>query len=107
MQQWWRLSDPAMEVAPIEVATIRRFAGIDLISDRVPDEITILAFRHMLEKQELGHQISETVKFHFKQGGMAMKQGTIIEATLISFPSSSKNKTCERDPEMHQTRRRK
>ena len=101
MQQWYSLSDPAMEDALIEVGTIRRFAGIDLISDRIPDETTILSFRHLLEKHDLGQQIFKTVKAHLKQQGMAMKQGTIIDATLISAPSSTKNKTGERDPEMH------
>ena len=101
MQQWYSLSDPAREDALIEVANIRRFAGIDLISDRIPDETTILAFRHLLEKHDLGQQIFETVKAHLKQRGMAMKQGTIIDATLISAASSTKNKGGERDPEMH------
>ena len=105
MQQWYSLSDPAMEDALIEVATIRRFAGIDLISDRIPDETTILSFRHLLEKHDLGQKIFETVKADLKQRGMAMKQGTIIDATLISAPSSTKNKTGERDPEMHQTKK--
>ena len=105
MQQWYSLSDPAMEDALIEVATIRRFAGIDLISDRIPDETTILSFRHLLEKHDLGQKIFETFKAHLKQRGMPMKQGTIIDATLISAPSSTKNKTGERDPEMHQTKK--
>ena len=103
MQQWYSLSDPGMEEALIEVPTMRRFAGIDLISDRIPDETTILAFRHLLEKHNLGEQIFETVKAHLKKRGMAMKQGTIIDATLIAAPSSTKNKAGERDPEMHQT----
>jgi len=105
MQQWYDLSDPAMEDALIEVPTMRRFAGIDLISNRIPDETTILAFRHLLEKQDLGKQIFETVKAHLKANGMAMKQGTIIDATLIAAPSSTKNKKGERDPEMHQTKK--
>jgi IS5 family transposase len=105
MQQWYSLSDPAMEDALIEVATIRRFAGIDLISDRIPDETTILSFRHLLEKNKLGKEIFDVVKAHLKQRGMAMKQGTIIDATLISAPSSTKNKAGERDPEMHQTKK--
>jgi len=67
MQQWYSLSGPAMEDALIEVATIRRFADIDLISDRIPDETTILSFRHLLEKHDLGLQIFETVKAHLKQ----------------------------------------
>jgi transposase, IS5 family len=105
MQQWYSLSDPAMEDALIEVPTMRRFAGIDMLSDRIPDETTILAFRHLLEKNNLGEQIFETVKAHLRERGMAMKQGTIIDATLIAAPSSTKNKTGERDPEMHQTRK--
>ena len=98
MLQWYSLRDPAMEDALIEVATIPHFAGIDLISDKIPDDTKFLSFRHLLEKQELGQQIFETVKAHLKQRGMAMKQGTIIDATLISAPSSIKNNTGERDP---------
>ena len=105
MQQWYSLSDPAMEDALIEVPTMRRFAGSDMLSDRIPDETTILAFRHLLEKHNLGEQIFETVKAHLKERGMAMKQGTIIDATLIAAPSSTKNKAGERDPEMHQTKK--
>jgi transposase, IS5 family len=105
MQQWYSLSDPAMEDALIEVPTMRRFAGIDMLSDRIPDETTILAFRHLLEKHNLGEQIFETVKAHLKERGMAMKQGTIIDATLIAAPSSTKNKAGERDPEMHQSKK--
>ncbi len=105
MQHWYSLSDPAMEDALIEVPTMRRFAGIDLISERIPDETMILAFRHLLEKHDLGQQIFETVKAHLKACSMAMKQGTIIDATLIAAPSSTKNKDGERDPEMHQTKK--
>jgi IS5 family transposase len=107
MQQWYSLSDPAMEDALIEVPTMRRFAGIDMLSDRIPDETTILAFRHLLEKHNLGERIFETVKAHLRERGMAMKQGTIIDATLIAAPSSTKNKAGERDPEMHQTKKGK
>jgi len=105
LQQWYDLSDPAMEDALIEVPTMRRFAGIDMISDRIPDETTILTFRHLLEKHDLGQQIFEVVKAHLKANGMAMKQGTIIDATLIAAPSSTKNKSKDRDPEMHQTKK--
>jgi IS5 family transposase len=105
MQQWYDLSDPAMEDALIEVATMRRFAGIALITDRIPDESTILSFRHLLEENELGAQIFEAVKAHLKANGMAMKQGTIIDATIIAAPSSTKNEKGERDPEMHQTKK--
>ena len=83
MQLWYSLSDPAMNDALIEVPIMRRFAGIELISDKIPDETSILAFRHLLEKYDLGQQIFETVKAHLKQRRMAMKQGTMIDATLI------------------------
>ncbi len=105
MQQWYSLSDPGMEEALIEVLTMRRFAGIDLISDRIPDESTILTCRHLLEKQKLGEQIFETVMAHLSAKGMTMRQGTIVDATLIAAPSSTKNKAGERDPEMHQTKK--
>jgi len=105
LQQWYDLSDPAMEDALIEVPTMRRFAGIALISDRIPDETTILAFRHLLEQNNLGEEIFEAVKAHLKANGMAMKQGTIVDATIIAAPSSTKNKAGEWDPEMHQTKK--
>jgi IS5 family transposase len=73
LQQWYPLSDPAMEEALIEVPTMRRFAGIELISDRIPDETTILTFRHLQEKHELGEQIFETVKAHLSARGMTMR----------------------------------
>ncbi|MFM9100708.1 MAG: IS5 family transposase, partial [Cyanobium sp.] len=102
LQQWYNLSDPAIEDALIEVATMRRFAGIALITDRIPDETTILAFRHLLEQNDLGEKIFEAVIEHLKANGMAMKQGTIVDATIIAAPSSTKNEKRERDPEMHQ-----
>jgi IS5 family transposase len=89
LQQWYSLSDPAMEEAVIEVPTMRRFAGIDLISDRIPDETTILTFRHLLEKYELGEQIFESVNDHLSARGMTMRQGMIVDATLIAAPSST------------------
>jgi IS5 family transposase len=100
--QWYVLSDPAMEDALIEVPTMRRFTEIDLISERITDETTILSFRHMPENHDLGGQIYETVKAHLKGNGMAIKQGTIINATLIAAPSSTMNKKGENNPEMHQ-----
>ncbi len=104
LQQWYSLSDPAMEEALIEVPTMRHFAGIELISDRIPDETTILTFRHLLEKHGLGEQIFDTVKDLLAARGVTMRQGTIVDATLIAAPSSTKNKDGKRDPEMHQTR---
>ena len=105
LQQWYSLSDPAMEEALIEVPTMRRFPGIDLITDRIPDETTILSFRHLLEKHNLGEAIFETFKAHLSKRGMTMRQGTIVDATLIGAPSSTKNKAGQRDPEMHQTKK--
>jgi IS5 family transposase len=105
LQQWYVLSDPAMEDALIEVATIQRFAGITLITDRFPDETTILAFRHLLEQNDLGEQIFTAVKAHLKANGMVMKQGTIVDVTIIAAPSSTKNKAGDRDPEMHQPKK--
>jgi transposase, IS5 family len=105
LQQWYSLSDPAMEEALIEVPTMRRFAGIELISDRIPDETTILTFRHLLEKHGLGEQIFDTVKALLAARGVTMRQGTIVDATLIAAPSSTKNKEGKRDPEMHQTKK--
>jgi IS5 family transposase len=84
---------------------MRRVVGIELISDRIPDETTILTFRHLLGKHELGEQIFETVKAHLTARGMTMRQGTIIDATLIAAPSSAKNIEGKRDPEMHQTKK--
>jgi IS5 family transposase len=94
-----------MEEALIKVPTMRRFAGIELISDRIPDETAILAFRHLLEKHELGEQIFETVKANPIARGMTMRQGTIVDATLIAAPSSTKNKDGKLDPEMNQTKK--
>jgi IS5 family transposase len=91
LRHWYDLSDPAMEDALIELPTMRRFAGIDMIIDWNPDETTILAFRYLVEKHNLVQQIFEVVKTHIKANGMAMKQGTIVDATLIAAPSSTKN----------------
>jgi IS5 family transposase len=103
LQQWYDLSNPALEDVLIEVPSMRRFDGIDMISDRIPDETNILTFHHLLEKHDLGKKIFEVVKAHLKANGMAMKHGTIIDATLIAAPSSTKDEKKERDPEMHQT----
>lgn len=84
---------------------MRRFAGIKLISDRIPDETSILTFRHLLEKHELGDQIFETVNAHLSARAMTMRQGTIVDATLIAAPSSTKYEEGKRDPEMHQAKK--
>jgi transposase, IS5 family len=105
LQQWYSLSAPAMEEDLIEDPTMRRFASIELISDRIPDETTIMTFRHLLEKHALGEQIFEIVKAHLSTRAMSMKQGTIIDATLIAAPSSTMNKEGKPDPDMHQTQK--
>ena len=92
-----------MEDALFEVFTMRRFAGIELISDKIPDETTILSIRHLHEKNNLGKEIFETVKAHIFSQGMTVRQGTIIDATLIAASQLRQNNTGERDPEMHQT----
>ncbi len=84
---------------------MRRFADTALISERIPDESTILPFRHLLEKHKLGEQIFETVKRHLSARGMTMHKGTIVDATLIAAPSSTMNKEGRRDPEMRQTKK--
>lgn len=105
MHSWYSLSNPAMEDALIEVPTNRRFAGSDLVSEHIPKETTILAFRHWLEKQKLGEQIFKPVNAELNFNGIAMKQATIIDATLIAAPSSSKNKAGGRHLEVHQTKK--
>jgi len=105
LQQWFSLSDPAMQEAQIEVPTMRRVAGSELISVRIPDETTILTLRHLLEKHGLGNQIFETIKAHLSERGMTMRQGTIVDATLIAAPNSTKNKERKREPDMHQTKK--
>ena len=101
LQQWYSLSDPAMEEALIETPTMRRFAGIELIGNRIPDQTTILTFRHLLEKPGLCEQIFENVKAHLSETGITLRPGTIVDATLIAAPSPTKNKERQREPEMH------
>jgi IS5 family transposase len=103
LQLFYNLSDPAMEDALYEVASMRRFAGLHL--DRIPDETTILNFRHLLERHGLGKQLFNEINAYLKEQGLQLKEGTIVDATIIAAPSSTKNKAGERDPEMHQTRK--
>ena len=105
LQQWYSLSDERMEEELIDVAVVRAFAGIDLLAGSVPDESTILAFRHLLEEKKLAKKIFKMVNRHLEDQGLLMRKGTVIDATIISAPSSTKNKNRERDPEMHQTRK--
>lgn len=103
MQNWFALSDPAMEEALYEIASLRTFAGLDL--QAIPDETTILNFRHMLEASDLAEDIFKQVNVHLAKKGLLLKRGSIVDATIIAAPSSTKNKTGERDPEMHQTKK--
>ena len=105
LQQWFGLSDPAMEEALHDVPVYREFAGLEGAMRRLPDESTILRFRHLLEKHNLGDAILATVNAILQRQGMLLKTGTVVDATLIAAPSSTKNGSGERDPEMHQTKK--
>lgn len=104
MQLFYNLSDPAMEDALYEIESMRKFAGLSL-SGSLPDETTILKFRHLLEKHELGKEILNEVNRHLEKKGLLLREGTIVDATIISAPTSTKNKASQRDPEMHQTKK--
>jgi IS5 family transposase len=103
MQNWFALSDPAMEEALYEIASLRTFAGLGL--ETIPDETTILNFRHLLEANDLAEDIFKQVNAHLARKGLLLKRGSIVDATIIAAPSSTKNSTGERDPEMHQTKK--
>ena len=105
LQQWFNLSDPAMEEALYDTPMFREFAGLDAGEDRLPDESTILRFRHLLEAHNLSLQILATVNATLAAKGLLLKSGTVVDATLIAAPSSTKNSSGERDPEMHQTKK--
>src|SRR5216684_967271 len=107
LQQWFNLSDPGAEDALYESPVLRRFAGVDLGRAPVPDESTILQFRHLLEKHELGGAMLNAVNQYLESRGIRITTGTIVDATIIHAPSSTKNRSGERDPEMHQTRKGK
>jgi IS5 family transposase len=105
LQQWFNLSDPAMEEALYDTPMFREFAGLDIGEDHLPDESTILRFRHLLEAHQLSIQILATVNATLSAKGLLLREGTVVDATLIAAPSSTKNSRSERDPEMHQTRK--
>lgn len=105
MQQWFTLSDPAMEEALHDVPLFREFAGVEGWDERLPDESTILRFRHVLEKHKLAAQILQTINDLLSHKGLLLKSGTVVDATLIAAPSSTKNAAGERDPEMKQSRK--
>jgi IS5 family transposase len=103
MQLFYNLSDPGMEDALYEVESMRRFAGLRL--NRIPDETTILNFRRLLEKHNLGAKLFKEINQKLDSQGLMLKEGTIVDATIIAAPSSTKNATGDRDPEMHQTKK--
>jgi IS5 family transposase len=103
LQHWFNLSDPAVEEALYESVSMRAFAGIDLGREPAPDETTVCKFRHLLEEHDLGKRIFELVGVHLQRQGLKVSSGTIVDATIIAAPSSTKNADGKRDPEMHQT----
>lgn len=105
LQQWFDLSDPAAEDALYDSESMRRFAGITLAEDKVPDESTILRFRHLLEENDLTEAIFGAVRSLLEEKHLLVKSGTIVDATIISAPSSTKNRDNARDPEMKQTKK--
>jgi len=105
VQQWFNLSDPGAEELLYESAAVRRFVGVDLGAAPAPDETTILRFRHLLEKHKLGELMLDAVNVHLEAKGITIQTGTIVDATIIHAPSSTKNEKKERDPEMHQTKK--
>ena len=107
LQQWFNLSDPGVEEALYESPALRRFAGVDLGRAAAPDETTVLRFRHLLEEHALCGKILDTVNLYLESRGIRIGTGTIVDATIIHAPSSTKNGSGERDPEMHQTRKGK
>jgi transposase, IS5 family len=105
VQHWFNLADQACEEALLDSAALRRFVGIDLGRERVPDGTTLLKFRRLLETHDLGAALFAKVGHILQDKGMKLSSGTIVDATIISAPSSTKNDKRERDPEMHQTRK--
>ncbi|MGF6267131.1 hypothetical protein OKW49_008125 [Paraburkholderia youngii] len=104
LQQWFGLSDVAMEEALYDVPLYREFSGLGGMS-RLPDRVSILRFRHLLEQHQLAEQFPKTVNAHLSAKGYLLKEGTAVDATLIAAPSSTKNQSGGRDPEMHQTKK--
>ena len=107
LQQWFNLSDPQAEDAIYDSESMRRFARVELGDDVVPDETTILRFRHLLEEHDLTRAIFDEIRGLLETRGLLLRAGTIVDATIIAAPSSTKNATASRDPEMKQTRKGK
>ena len=107
LQQWFNLSDPQAEDAIYDSESMRRFAGVELGEDLIPDETTILRFRHLLERHQLTEAIFAEVRGLLEEHRLFLKAGTIVDATIIAAPSSTKNRAAARDPEMKQTKKGK
>lgn len=105
LQQWFNLSDPGVEEALYNSLAMRRFVGIDLGREPAPDETTVCRFRHLLEAHDLGRRLFEEVHRHLEAKGLKLATGTIVDATIINAPSSTKNADKARDPDMHQTKK--
>ena len=104
MQNWWSLRDEAMEDALVDTGAIRPFAGIDLAKDNTPDVTTILAFPHVVEQHQLAEEIFKTVEQYLEEKGLLLREGMVVDATIIYAPTSTKNEKREREPQVHQTR---
>src|SRR3990167_265233 len=105
IQHWFNLSDPAAEEALYDSRALRQFVGIDLGREPVPDETTICKFRHLMEKHDLGDKLFHLVNQYLQESGLKVSRGTIVDASIISAPRSTKNQKKERDPDMHSTRK--
>lgn len=105
LQQWYALSDPMAEESLYDSDAMRWFAGLELGDDRIPDETTILNFRHLLERHALSEAIFSEVNAYLAENGMTLRSGTLVDATIIDAPSSTKNKAGKRDPDMSSTRK--
>ncbi len=106
LQHWFELSDPAAaEEALYDSPAMRKFASIDLSNEPAPDETTICNFRHLMERNNLGDELFCLANVHLAENGMKLNRGTLVDATIINAPSSTKNKEKSRDPDMHQTRK--
>jgi IS5 family transposase len=105
MQNWFNLSDPQAEDSLYDIESMRRFAGIELAEDDIPDESTILRFRHLLEEHKLTERMFAEIRTLLEQKRLLLKSGTIVDATIIEAPTSTKNAQEKRDPEMHQTKK--
>ncbi len=107
LQQWYALSDPGLEDALYEIESLRRFARLELADDALPDETTILNFRRLLERHALTAKLMNTINDVLEEQGLLLKGGTMVDATILHAPPSTKNQAKARDPEMHQTRKGK